>query len=99
MKKAKVLPAKHLPQRTCIACRRTDFKRALVRLVFVPAEGVAIDLTGKKAGRGAYLCRDKNCWKNALNSGKLERALRIGLNPENKEKLVNYAKGFDNTGD
>jgi uncharacterized protein len=92
-------PIKHLPQRTCIACRKTSFKRAFIRLVSGPAEGVEIDLTGKKSGRGAYLCPEKTCWESALNSGKLEHALRTGLKPENKEKLVNYAKGFNNTGD
>jgi uncharacterized protein len=89
--------ARHLPQRTCVACRQTGVKRELVRLVNVPGEGVMVDATGKKSGRGAYLCPTRSCWERALQNGKLESALRTGLKPENKERLVNYAQGLDNT--
>jgi uncharacterized protein len=88
---------KHLPRRTCIACRKEDLKRQLVRLVYIEGTGVEIDLTGKKTGRGAYLCPDEACWEKAIVSGKLEYALRTTLKNENKEKLVNYAKGLNNT--
>lgn len=91
-----VPPVKHIPQRTCVACRKTGVKRELVRLVRLPEDEVDIDLTGKKSGRGAYLCPDRVCWENALKTGRLESALRTTLKSENKEKLVNYAKGFDN---
>jgi predicted RNA-binding protein YlxR (DUF448 family) len=88
---------KHIPQRTCIACRKTAAKRELVRLVCLDQGGVDIDTTGKKSGRGAYLCPSRTCWEGALNAGRLEYALHISLKPDNKEELVNYAKGFDNT--
>lgn len=90
-------PAKHIPQRTCIACRKTNAKRQLVRLVCLAENGVEVDPTGKKSGRGAYLCANSVCWESAINAGKLEYALHTKLKPENKETLVNYAKGFDNT--
>jgi uncharacterized protein len=89
-------PQKHIPQRTCIACRKTDAKRGLIRLVRTDKEIVEVDLTGKKSGRGAYLCPSGTCWENALNSGKLEYALHTSLKAEIKEKLVNYAKGLNN---
>jgi predicted RNA-binding protein YlxR (DUF448 family) len=92
-----VPPAKHIPLRTCIACRKTGAKREMVRLVCPPGGGIEIDLTGKKSGRGAYLCQIQSCWESALSSGKLEYALRTSLKPEDKEKLVNYAKGINNT--
>jgi predicted RNA-binding protein YlxR (DUF448 family) len=82
-----------------VACRQTGVKRELVRLVNVPGAGVMVDATGKKSGRGAYLCLNRTCWEKALQTGKLESALRAGLNPENKERLVNYARGLDNTND
>jgi uncharacterized protein len=91
------LPAKHIPLRTCVACRQTNAKRQLVRLVCLAGDGVEVDTTGKKSGRGAYLCANRSCWESAVNAGKLEYALRTKLKPENKEALVNYAKGFDNT--
>ncbi len=94
----KITPtAKHLPERTCIGCRKTNFKRELVRVVCIPEGDIEIDTTGKKSGRGAYLCPSWTCWENALNAGRLEYALRTRIKPENKEKLVNYAKGFNNT--
>ena len=47
-------PKKHVPQRTCVACREVNEKRSLIRIVRGP-EGVAVDKTGKMPGRGAYL--------------------------------------------
>jgi len=95
--KAGASQIKHIPRRTCVACRKTEAKRKFVRLVRLLNGEVEVDLTGKKSGRGAYLCPDRQCWEVALKTGKLEYALRTSLKPENKEKLVSYAKGFDNT--
>jgi len=95
--KASAQQLKHIPQRTCIACRKTGAKRELVRLVAVAEGCVEVDLTGKKSGRGAYLCKKPACWETALKTGKLSAALRTAIEAENREKLVNYAKGFDNT--
>ncbi len=92
-----VARTKHVPQRTCIACRQTRAKRELVRLVSVPDGEVEIDTTGKKSGRGAYLCAARDCWESALTTGKLEYALKTRVKTENREKLVNYAQGFNNT--
>ena len=99
MTKAKMpeTPARHIPQRTCVACRKTGAKRELVRLVRLSGGTVEIDSTGKRSGRGAYLCPNPPCWHSALDSGKLEYALGARINPENKEKLANYAKAINNT--
>jgi predicted RNA-binding protein YlxR (DUF448 family) len=66
---------KHVPQRTCVACRQVNAKRGLTRIVRTPLGTVEIDETGKKAGRGAYLCRTRDCWDNALKKKSLEYAL------------------------
>jgi uncharacterized protein len=87
---------KHVPQRTCIACRKTDVKKGLVRLVATPEKGVEVDPSGKKTGRGAYLCHELKCWETALKTGRLEQALRTKLKADNKESLEIFAKGFDN---
>ena len=79
-----------------MACRKSGVKRELVRLVCVPEIGVEVDATGKKSGRGAYLCPNWTCWESALNAGNLEHALRTRIKPENRERLVNYAKEFNN---
>uniref|UniRef100_A0A7C1FED8 YlxR family protein n=1 Tax=Caldilinea aerophila TaxID=133453 RepID=A0A7C1FED8_9CHLR len=78
---------KHTPLRTCIGCRQTQSKRSLIRLVRT-AEGVAVDLTGKRAGRGAYVHAERSCWEVALKGGQLERALRTKIGAENRTALM-----------
>lgn len=86
---------KHVPQRTCIACRRTDAKRGLVRLVRDAEGHVALDPSGKRAGRGAYICRDRACWEQALKRHGLERALRIAaLTAEDQAELEQFAQSL-----
>ena len=77
---------KRAPQRTCIACRETQGKRELMRLVRT-VNGVEIDPTGKKAGRGAYLHKKKSCWANALKGNVLDHALKTTLTAEQREQL------------
>ncbi len=82
---------KPVPQRTCVACKTTGPKRGLVRLVRLPDGHVVVDETGKKAGRGAYLCRTKACWDKALTSRLLEYALKVPISAEDKAALQGYA--------
>lgn len=84
---------KHVPQRTCIACRKVDPKRTLFRLVRDADGHVSLDPTGKRAGRGAYVCDDPVCWEQALKRHGLERALRIeALRTEDKAELEQFAQ-------
>jgi len=85
---------KHVPQRTCVACRAKRPKRELVRIVRAPNGDVAVDETGKRSGRGAYLCPTKECWQRALSEGHLNRALRVSLTNETRVCLDEYAAGF-----
>lgn len=90
--KAKGPRPKHVPQRTCVACRTTDAKRTLIRLVRTPEGAVEVDPTGKRAGRGAYLCARVRCWERGINEKTLVRALRLeGLTDENRAALLRYA--------
>ncbi len=83
---------KHIPQRTCVACRSTDAKRSLLRLVRTSEGAVEVDPTGKRAGRGAYLCARVRCWERGINEKTLVRALRLaGLSDENRAALLRYA--------
>jgi|WetSurMetagenome_2_1015567.scaffolds.fasta_scaffold205053_2 uncharacterized protein len=84
-------PKKHVPLRTCIACRQAGSKRALVRVVRTPASGVQVDTTGKLAGRGAYLCRSRVCWEQGLRSQRLSQALKTTLTFEEIEALQAFA--------
>lgn len=85
---------KHVPQRTCVACRTVRPKRDLVRIVRTAEGIVSVDETSKRSGRGAYLCRQRVCWDTALAQRQLERALKVTLSPEDKVQLQEYASGL-----
>ena len=87
MSKAGNKPKKHIPQRTCIGCREVNEKKTLVRIVKSP-EGVCIDPTGRKPGRGAYLHEAKGCWETALKRGAIGRALKTELTPDETKILT-----------
>jgi len=86
--KQSTVSIKHIPQRTCVACRKVRPKRELIRLVRVSGGGVEIDSTGKMSGRGAYLCPAQDCWETVINSGRLEYALRTNITQDIREQLV-----------
>jgi predicted RNA-binding protein YlxR (DUF448 family) len=83
---------KHIPQRTCIACRTVRSKRELVRIVRTPEGMVVVDETGKRNGRGAYLCHQRDCWETALARRQLEQALKVTLTDETEAQLRKYAE-------
>lgn len=85
---------KHMPQRTCVACRQVKPARELMRIVRLPSGGVEFDDTGKKPGRGAYLCPYRTCWELALSSKRLEHALKTNITAEEKEALWQHCKSL-----
>jgi len=87
----------HVPERTCIACRTTGSKRELVRIVRTK-EGVVIDPTSKKSGRGAYLCPLYECWELGLKGNKLEHSLHTKLETAERKTLVEYANSLPRKG-
>jgi predicted RNA-binding protein YlxR (DUF448 family) len=85
---------KHVPQRTCVGCRTGQAKGLMVRIVHTPEGAVVVDETGKRNGRGAYLCPQRECWEIALARHQLERALKTTLTAETRDQLLDYAAGF-----
>ncbi len=86
---------RHIAERTCVACHQTKPKRELVRLVYTPAGDIEIDPRGKKAGRGAYLCKTRECWDLALTKGRknpLGHSLKAEVTFENRVVLLDYGK-------
>ena len=83
---------KHKPQRMCVACRQSQDKKSLIRLVRTP-EGVVVDQTGKMAGRGAYLHADPDCWERGVKKY-LEKALNTILNEINRAELIAFQESF-----
>jgi predicted RNA-binding protein YlxR (DUF448 family) len=89
-RKMPLLP-KRVPIRTCIACRASSSKRAFRRIVRTES-GVFPDESGKRNGRGAYLCLQAECWRKALQKPQIiEQALHTTLTAEDLARLQAYA--------
>ena len=71
-----------IPQRQCVGCREMKDKKALLRIVKTPEGEILLDSTGKKSGRGAYVCPDPECLKKARKSRALERAFDTAIPAE-----------------
>jgi predicted RNA-binding protein YlxR (DUF448 family) len=82
---------KHVPLRSCIACRERVPKRELVRIVRTPEGTVEIDFKGKRSGRGAYLCRNQKCWEAALQPRRLSQALKCRVQDKDVAALRSLA--------
>lgn len=76
------MTTRKIPLRKCTGCNEMKPKRELVRVVRSPQGEVSLDLTGKKPGRGAYICKDKQCLKLARKAKRIERALDCQISPE-----------------
>lgn len=80
---------KKIPMRQCIGCGEMRPKRDLIRVV-KPKEGdIALDTTGKLAGRGAYLCKSAECLRLAQKNRRLERSFSCRIDPEVYEVMAN----------
>lgn len=88
MSKQSVQRVKHVPQRTCVGCREVLPKRKMVRIVRT-VEGVRVDATGKRAGRGAYLHDRRECWERGMK-GALAHALKTTLSAEDRVRLDEF---------
>ncbi len=80
---------KKIPQRRCVGCGETRDKKELVRVVRSPEGEISLDLTGKKSGRGAYLCNNLSCLKKARKSKRIEQNLETSIPEELYDALEN----------
>ena len=83
---------RHIPQRTCVGCREVRPKRELIRIVRTTTGAVEFDPTGKKSGRGTYLCKVEPCWEAGLKRGRLEHALKTKIATQDRNELAHYAE-------
>jgi predicted RNA-binding protein YlxR (DUF448 family) len=86
------MKVKKIPQRTCIGCRSVRGKKELIRIVRTPEGQVVLDVTGKKAGRGTYICPSVECMEKALKGEILAKTLETSIPPEVKETLRDEVK-------
>lgn len=81
MKKRKI------PLRVCAGCQEQKSKKEMIRIVRTPEGTVEVDKTGKKAGRGVYICQQSSCLEQAYKEHRLERSLKTQVSDEIYEAL------------
>lgn len=77
-----------IPVRKCTGCGEMKPKKEMVRVILTPDEKIELDLTGKKNGRGAYICRSRECLEKALRTHGLERSLKAAMPEEIAQDLI-----------
>ena len=82
------MKTKKVPSRICVGCREAKEKRSMVRIVKTAQDEICLDETGKKHGRGAYICKSVECLQRALQTKGLERSLKAPV----PEDVVNLLK-------
>ena len=76
-----------IPMRMCNGCGEMMAKNQLIRIVRDNEGQISLDLTGKKNGRGAYLCRNADCLKKARKNHRIERSLQLQIPDEIYDRL------------
>ena len=76
------------PQRTCIACKNVNDKKALIRIVRNKEGVIELDATGRKNGRGAYICNNAQCFENLKKSRGLDRSFKSQISVEVYDRLI-----------
>ncbi len=85
-------PVKRIPTRRCTGCGEHFPKNTLIRVLRTPEGEVLLDLTGKKSGRGAYICKNPACLKKARKSRRIETSLDCHISDELYEKMEEELK-------
>ena len=78
---------KKIPMRNCLGCGEMKPKKELIRAVKSPEGEISLDLTGKKNGRGAYICKNAACLKKARKSRRIESSLECRISDELYTKM------------
>ena len=83
------------PMRMCVGCREMQPKKSLIRVVRSPEGEISMDATGRKPGRGAYVCRSAACLQKALKQKQLERAFSCTLGAETHQALMDALQALE----
>ncbi len=83
----KGMKPRKIPMRQCLGCNEHKPKAELIRIVRSPEGEVSLDLTGKKSGRGAYICRNKACLRKVRKSGRVAHNLECEISPEVYDRM------------
>ncbi len=83
---------KTIPLRVCIGCQEKKSKKELIRIVRTPEDTIEIDFTGKRSGRGTYICPDLTCFQKAVKGKRIEKNLQRPVSPEVTGRLEQVLK-------
>lgn len=83
---------KKIPMRQCTGCGEMKNKKELIRVIKTPEDEIVIDFTGKKNGRGAYLCNSYDCFQKARKTKAIERSLKTTIPDEIYDQLEKELK-------
>ncbi|HIQ99345.1 MAG TPA: YlxR family protein [Candidatus Scybalocola faecavium] len=89
---------KKIPLRQCIGCGEMKNKKEMIRVIKTPEGEIMIDATGRKNGRGAYICPSSDCLKKAIKSKGLERSFKMNIPKEVYEQLTKEMESIDQQG-
>lgn len=87
---------KVVPERTCISCREHKPKNELIRVVKDAEGNISLDFTGKKQGRGAYICNDLACIERCAKTKALNKAFKTNVDQEVYDAIVEQFKSRQN---
>lgn len=86
---------KRVPLRQCVGCREMKEKRELIRVVHAPDGTISLDDKGKMNGRGAYVCRCRDCLEKAIKNKGLERAFKEAIPASVYDRLLKESETFE----
>ena len=89
--------SKKMPVRRCVGCQEMKNKKEMIRVIRTPEGEFELDATGKKNGRGAYLCPSRECLEKAVKSKGLERSFKQAIPPEVYSRLEKEMDDLETT--
>lgn len=93
------MKSRKIPERMCIGCMEKKPKRELIRIVRTPEGEIVCDRTGKKPGRGAYICPEKKCLQLAAKSKRIEKSFSCRIDRSVYEELKNEFEDIESSDD
>ena len=86
---------KKIPMRQCLGCNEHKPKKDMLRVLRTPDGEILLDFTGKKSGRGAYICYDAKCLKKARKSKRIEGNLEMSIPEEIYDRMESELEGYE----
>ena len=84
-----------IPTRQCLGCNEHKPKKELLRVLRTPEGEITLDFTGKKSGRGAYICYDVKCLKRARKSKRIDKSLQVDIPEEIYDKMERELEEYE----